>query len=176
MSAPERPKPSRRVNTSSNHEVCQWIDQQIAARNLKSCTHLLVERVEERRETSETTFFIPVCKEKSFEWGLGPYGLNDEQELIYLKFQLQDNPIRCPANCFHYRNAGWARGLKRMHKVKSALDHLLVAPFQWFATLPSAQVWAIFGTIAMAVLLTILIKLPTLVPLLTQLLKAYHGQ
>jgi hypothetical protein len=162
------------VNTWSSHEVFLWIQQAQAAGTLKRCAHLSVDTIpvekDVKRDVSKQQFFIPVCARRSFDWPVGrPSGI--VQEISTLKEWLQDDRIRCPANCVHYANARVARVL---HGIKTAVTSVryLAVPFQWFTKLPAAQV----GAVSLLILLGICLALPRLLPLITQLLRAYHGQ
>ena len=172
MNAPAQPSPTP-VNSSSSHEVWKWIHQEVAKSYLKPCAHLGVDPMEETDQGQTIRhFFIPVCARDSFEWidfrGNSP---NNDLQVIYLAHQLEREPIRCPADCMHYRNARQQWIWETVKKAGATVRYLGV-PFQWFAKLPAAQVCVLFALVVLAIVLAI----PRTLPSIIQLLKAYHGQ
>ena len=156
------PLMSEPIQLWSHHEVTQWVRDHISDGTFKHCAHLTVIAVSRGRET----VFVPNCKRRSFNWTTPP--LDRQFELDILTSMLHTGVISCPANCVNYVSERRISLLRPLSKLQSVAWYLVV-PFQWFAKLP-------WQTQVFLIILGILLVARPLIPLIVQLLKAYHGQ
>jgi hypothetical protein len=144
----------------SGHEVRKWLEGQKTSGKIKACAHLRVLSV---TQGNRCAFFVPSCHMRSFEWKYPPIDLRQETELLISL--LHENVISCPADCLNYRSVWRERLARTWVKARG----FVIGAAKWF----DSQSWQVkLGAIALA----IVVLTPKWVPLIVQLLNAYHGK
>jgi hypothetical protein len=154
------------VKIWSHHEVVKWVSERVAAGTFRNCAHLTVIALKQRRAMGTAVVFVPDCKRRSFAWKRAPMDRQDEFE--QLTMVLRSEPMSCPHDCVNYVSERRVSLLRPLSKLQLVARYLVV-PFEWFGKLP-------WQTQVVVILLFVLIAARPLIPLIIQLLKAYHGQ
>jgi hypothetical protein len=150
------------VKTWSHNEVVQWVKDQVSKGTFKHCAHLSVIRL----TRGGTTLFVPDCNRRSFDWKTPPFDRQFEFELLASMLHLGE--ISCPKNCVNYASQRRATLFKKVSSFQ-VLPRYFAVPFLWFAKLP-------WQTQIATIVLGIVIAARPLIPLIVQLLNAYHGK
>jgi hypothetical protein len=153
---------SQPVKTWSHNEVVQWVKNQVSKGTFKHCTHLTVIKLTQ----GDMTVFVPDCQRRSFDWKTPPLGRQFEFEILTSMLHLGE--ISCPKNCVNYASQRRASLFKPFSRFQVLIRYFAV-PFQWFAKLP-------WQTQIVILVLGIVIAARPLIPLIVQLLNAYHGK
>jgi hypothetical protein len=155
------------VNVQSHHEVMKWTRGCISNRTFRRCAHLRVISIRQGGALSSSIeVFLPDCARKSFNWKFPPTDRQEEYHILVNMLHM--DVINCPSDCVNFTARWWAR-VGRVFSELRTLPQILIEPFQWFARLP----WQ--TQVAIIILLIVFLARP-LVPLLLQILKAFHGQ
>jgi hypothetical protein len=162
------------IQTHSADNVRKWIKQGIKNHSLKDCSNLDMDIVKlatkarfEGEPDEEETFFIPVCRHRSFKSNIGH--LADDAQLRMLRYGLNQLPIECPKDCtfYEHRRAGW---------IKENTRHLFESAYTIVVDLLKGYAALQWPTQVFLILLVVLIVAPKWVPPLIQLVKAVTGK
>ena len=162
---------SQYVNTSSHHDVRVYVRAKIDAGSFKGCSHLRVQPMKRVEDERVFHFFIPQCRLASFQSKYS--GIDEQGQFNILVHHLAEDTLSCPTNCLNYENVKWLKVRVRAKRYWAHVLRPVSVPFRWFEKLPSGTQVAIIVAVCV---LGVLKLAPQWVPLISQLLSAYHGK
>ena len=170
---PAAPPAKAWINTRSAHNVKFWIRQNTKEGRLRRCFNLDIDEVHATREENGvmvddgSSFFIPVCRERSFESNFAH--TTDAVQLDILQHSLQTDPLSCPKNCTCFKNRTWGTLQSATLKFLDTFYAGAVTLLKGFAALTWQTQVAIIG-------LLVLVISPKWAPLIISVARAVWGR